>query len=69
MKRIEVMFAKLTDYLAPPKLYTLSSSPFWDDEHISKAMLAALLQRRQPLGTRLCQGKCLCAVAKKGGNV
>ncbi len=37
------MFSKLLSYLARPELYAPSSAPFWDDEHISKGMLAAHL--------------------------
>jgi SAM-dependent methyltransferase len=37
------MLSELTKYLGRPKLYTPSSAPFWDDEHISKRMLAAHL--------------------------
>lgn len=37
------MFSKLTELLAKPKLYAPSTAPFWDDEHISKGMLAAHL--------------------------
>ena len=37
------MFSKLLSYLARPELYAPSSAPFWDDEHISKGMLATHL--------------------------
>ena len=37
------MLNKLMSYLKKPELYAASSSKFWDDEHISKSMLAAHL--------------------------
>lgn len=37
------MFRELMKYLAKPELCAPSSAPFWDDEHISKGMLAAHL--------------------------
>lgn len=37
------MFKELSSYLKKPKLYTPSTSKFWDDEHISKGMLKAHL--------------------------
>lgn len=46
------MFSKLSDYLKKPQLYAPSSGKFWDDEHISKGMLAAHLNPHWDAATR-----------------
>lgn len=46
------MLNKLSDYLIKPKLYTPSTSTFWDDEHISKGMLEAHLNPNWDAATR-----------------
>lgn len=46
------MFKNLTEFLATPKLYAPSSAPFWDDEHVSKGMLAAHLDPDRDAASR-----------------
>jgi SAM-dependent methyltransferase len=46
------MFNEFTKYTTKPKLYTPSTNKFWDDEHISKGMLAAHLNPNWDAATR-----------------
>lgn len=46
------MFNELKKYAAKPELYAPSTSPFWDDEHISKGMLEAHLNPNWEAATR-----------------
>lgn len=46
------MDTRLLDYVRRPELYTPSSSPFWDDPHISKGMLEAHLHPDWDAATR-----------------
>ena len=47
------MYKKLLDFLKErPLPYTQSTAPFWDDEHISKGMLAAHLNPDVEAATR-----------------
>lgn len=46
------MFKKITEYMTKPPLYAPSTGKFWDDEHISKGMLAAHLNPKNDEATR-----------------
>lgn len=46
------MFNELKKYTTKPKLYAPSTNKFWDDEHISKGMLAAHLNPNWDAATR-----------------
>jgi SAM-dependent methyltransferase len=46
------MFNELEKYTTKPKLYAPSTNKFWDDEHISKGMLAAHLNPDWDAATR-----------------
>ena len=46
------MFNTLRNYLVKPELYTPSTCPFWDEEHISKGMLEAHLNPELNAATR-----------------
>ncbi|MDU1411827.1 MAG: class I SAM-dependent methyltransferase [Clostridium sp.] len=46
------MFNELKKYTTKPKLYAPSTNKFWDDEHISKGMLAAHLNPNWNAATR-----------------
>lgn len=46
------MFNELKKYTTKPKLYAPSTNKFWDDEHISKGMLAAHLNPDWDAATR-----------------
>lgn len=46
------MFNELKKYTTKPKLYHPSTNKFWDDEHISKGMLAAHLNPNWDAATR-----------------
>lgn len=46
------MFNELKKYTTKPKLYDPSTNKFWDDEHISKGMLAAHLNPNWDAATR-----------------
>jgi SAM-dependent methyltransferase len=46
------MFNELEKYTTKPKLYAPSTNKFWDDEHISKGMLAAHLNPNWDAATR-----------------
>ncbi len=49
------MYEKLLSYLkGKPPLYAPSTAPFWDDEHISKQMLAAHLSDDTDAASRRC---------------
>ncbi len=47
-----MMFNEIKKYATKPKLYTPSTNKFWDDEHISKGMLAAHLNPNWDAATR-----------------
>ena len=46
------MFNELKKYTTKPKLYAPSTNKFWDDEHISKGMLASHLNPNWDAATR-----------------
>lgn len=48
----EIMFSKLSDYAVRPELYAQSTLNFWEDEHVSKGMLAAHLDPNWDAATR-----------------
>lgn len=46
------MIRQLIGFLEKPQLYASSTGEFWNDEHISKGMLAAHLNPQEDAATR-----------------
>lgn len=50
--KMSEVFKELTAYMKKPDVYAQSTGMFWDDEHISKGMLAAHLNPQNDAATR-----------------